>query len=606
MASKPLNGILKRVRTLAEVQTGRALADRELLARFVEHQDEAAFTVLIERHGPMVLGVCQRALRNAHDAEDACQATFLVFARKADSIRKTESLSSWLHGIACRIAANLKRSRIRAKKREQRVASPIEQSNASANWQEVQTILDEEVADLPERYRGPLLLCYWEGKTRDEAATQLSMTAGKLHGLLERGRELLRDRLTKRGLTLSGALCASMIVAGASNAALDPSLVVASTKAALLLASGGSLTPGLVSINVVTLTQEVLHTMLITKMKIVTASILCAGIAAALIGGSLASVGSAQPTKVFVQLSDQIAKSESDEAFIRRMSKDLRGIDPTPAEVHFFVANKDAGRRQKLIDLFIQERQLKQKNDLAREHERRYRDVLDAYLELKWKFAKPDEKAKPDASSPLSRQMQLEADVRRVQAELDELYSQANKAKGDKDRSVELKAEQDLLKAIQFLKLAAEKQAKDALEAEKRSVLKAIDAKKGTTAAAIQNSYFRSIMDLAREKKDVSDITQKYLESMMKYIGEHPKANDVPDAMLQIELIYRSLGKTLEANAWREKLQKDYPASPAAKMKLSSLNGTLDGKDAPLLLQRLLRAYDSADLILEAAVPDKK
>src|SRR5205809_877729 len=104
MTRQSLNGVLRHLRTVAAVQTYREMSDRDLLERFVEARDEAAFTVLIERHGPMVLGVCRRALPHFHDAEDACQATFLVLARKAASVRKKTALSSWLHGVACRVA----------------------------------------------------------------------------------------------------------------------------------------------------------------------------------------------------------------------------------------------------------------------------------------------------------------------------------------------------------------------------------------------------------------------------------------------------------------------------------------------------------------------
>src|SRR5438067_7113803 len=139
MAKKSLNGVLQHVRVLAAVQTDRALSDQVLLDRFVGQSDEAAFTVLIERHGPMVLGVCRRALKHSQDAEDACQATFLVFARKAGSIRKTASLGSWLHGIASRIAANLKRQQVRRQRREKQVALPPAQPDvASTYWKEAQ------------------------------------------------------------------------------------------------------------------------------------------------------------------------------------------------------------------------------------------------------------------------------------------------------------------------------------------------------------------------------------------------------------------------------------------------------------------------------------
>src|ERR1700727_1267611 len=107
MPKKSLDGALQHLRTMAAVLTYRELSDRDLLERFVAARDEAAFTVLIERHGPMALGVCRRALSNFHDAEDACQATFLVLARKATTLRKKASLGSWLHGVACRVAAKL-------------------------------------------------------------------------------------------------------------------------------------------------------------------------------------------------------------------------------------------------------------------------------------------------------------------------------------------------------------------------------------------------------------------------------------------------------------------------------------------------------------------
>lgn len=367
MARQSLNGVLQHLRKMAAVQTYRGLSDREVLERFAVGHDEAAFTVLIERHGPMVLAVCRRALPNSHDAEDASQATFLVLARKAASIRKTTSLSSWLHGVACRVAARLKRDHARRKIRERavRVPAPMDPA-AEVSWREVQAILDDELQRLPERYRVPLILCYLECLTRDEAAQRLGLSPGSLHGRLERARDLLRERLSKRGLTLSAVLSAAALGESAAQAALAPTFVVSSTRAALLLATGQPVTENLVATHVLTLTQEVLKTMFLTKLKLGTAAVLCAGLVAALIGGSFTSPGiaqDAQPKPMFIDplraLANHSAKSESDAEFIRRISKDLRGIDPTPAEIHFFVSSKDAGRRQKLIDLFIEERQAK-------------------------------------------------------------------------------------------------------------------------------------------------------------------------------------------------------------------------------------------------------
>jgi RNA polymerase sigma factor (sigma-70 family) len=364
MAKQSLNGVLQHLRKVAAVQTYRGLSDRELLERFVAARDEAAFTVLIERHGPMVLGVCRRALPNFHDAEDACQAAFLVLARKAASVRKKTSLSSWLHGVACRLALSLKRDHARRKNRERGVDAPAPKDPAAeVSWREVQTILDEELQQVPERYRAPLILCYLECVTRDEASHQLGLSPGTLHGRLERARELLRERLIKRGLTLSAVMSAAALGETVAQAALSPTFVVSSTKAALLLAAGQPLTESLVATNVLALTQEVLKSMFLTKLKLVTTAVLCAGLFAALIGPSFTSLGIAQDAKSYYPPAKALVipapKAESDADFIRRISKDLRGSDPTPAEIHFFVASKDAGRRQKLIDLFIQERQAK-------------------------------------------------------------------------------------------------------------------------------------------------------------------------------------------------------------------------------------------------------
>jgi RNA polymerase sigma factor (sigma-70 family) len=362
MARSALNGVLKHIRSVAAVHTHRTLSDHELLERFVSDRDEASFTVLIERHGPMVLGVCRRILPSFHDAEDACQATFLVLARKAASIRKKQSLSSWLHGVACRVAANLKRDHVRRKVREREAAAPSPTDPAcDVTWREVQTILDEELERLPDRYRAPLILCYLECLTRDEAARQLGLSSTTLHGRLERARDLLRDRLARRGLTLAAVISAAALGEGAVRAALAPTFVVSSTRAALLLTAGQPLAEGIVATHVLSVTQEVLKSMFLTKLKIGGAALLCACFFVALIGGSFASLGIAQdaPGPLRQKLATLPAKAESDTDFIKRISKDLRGTDPTPTEIYFFVTSQETGRRQKLIDLFIQERQAK-------------------------------------------------------------------------------------------------------------------------------------------------------------------------------------------------------------------------------------------------------
>jgi len=200
----------------AEAEKLRSLPDRELLRRFVEFHEELAFTTLMLRHGPMVLGVCRRVLRQTQDAEDAFQATFLLFARGAREIRNPDSIGGWLHGVALRTASKL-RSKITHRPQAvgaairpegstpaagQSASDPIEE----ATWKELRVVLDEELDRLPPELRVPLVLCYLEGRTQDEGASQLGWTRRVFRRRLEKGRARLARRLAGRGVSLSAAL----------------------------------------------------------------------------------------------------------------------------------------------------------------------------------------------------------------------------------------------------------------------------------------------------------------------------------------------------------------------------------------------------------------
>jgi RNA polymerase sigma factor (sigma-70 family) len=295
MVKKSLGSFLQDVCKLAAVQTARELGDRELLERFVAAKDEAAFAVLVERHGRTVLAACRRMLCSTHDAEDACQTAFLVLAQKAGSIRKTTSLPSWLHGVAVRVAAHVRREHGRRCKREQQGQTlAVPDPAAEVSWREVQAILDEELERLPERLRAPLILCYLDGRTRDEAAAQLGVRVACLHGRLERGRKALCERLTKRGVALSTALLATAIGEGMARAAVSPAAVLLTARAAVLLTSGGTVGPGPVSTKVLSLAQEVARNMLLTKWKLGISALLCASLLVTALGGSLAAVSAGQ------------------------------------------------------------------------------------------------------------------------------------------------------------------------------------------------------------------------------------------------------------------------------------------------------------------------
>src|SRR5437660_2354589 len=195
--------LLFQVRQLLQAQPTCRLQDMDLLELFRRQNNEAAFAELVRRHGPLVLGVCGRVLHNAHDADDVFQATFLVLARKADSIRKQGSLPSWLHGVAYRLALKCRAGTQRRRRQERPFLDYEGSTGNDAYRREVQAVLDEELQRLPEQQRAPLLLCYAEGKSQHEAARDLGWSRGTLKRRLERGRQILRDRLTRRGVTMS-------------------------------------------------------------------------------------------------------------------------------------------------------------------------------------------------------------------------------------------------------------------------------------------------------------------------------------------------------------------------------------------------------------------
>src|SRR5262245_2679596 len=290
MGERPLIGVLAHIRKRIAARDQDALSDRDLLNRFLKDRDEAAVTVLVERHGLMVLGICRRVLGHAQDAEDACQAAFLVLVRKAASVRKKESLASWLHGVAFHVATNLKRDRARRRNRDSAVAkASCEAAAEDVTWREVQLALDEELARLPERFRAPLVLCYLEGKTRDEAAQQLRWTLSTLRGRLERGRELLGARLARRGLALSAALAACHFGTGAAEAAMSPTLIISTIKAVMATGIRTAAAPGAVPARVAALSEGMVKAMLIKKLT--TAAVLLLAAAVGGVGLALAVPG---------------------------------------------------------------------------------------------------------------------------------------------------------------------------------------------------------------------------------------------------------------------------------------------------------------------------
>ncbi len=238
-------------------------SDAELLERFAVRRDESAFETLLQRHGSLVWNVCRRVLDDEHAAEDAFQATFLVLVRQAQTVSKKASIRSWLYGVALRVAVRARRREQLRRRRERE--TPVRSNHDETVASDVRPILDEEIQRLPEKYRLPIVLCYLEGRTNDEAAQLLNCPRGTVATRLARGRERLRSRLLRRGIALSAATITAALSDNALSAALSPLLLAQTAKSALT---------GTASVSITTLTEGVLHAMYLTKIKTAAAFVL--------------------------------------------------------------------------------------------------------------------------------------------------------------------------------------------------------------------------------------------------------------------------------------------------------------------------------------------
>src|SRR5262245_10972704 len=230
----PETSLARVVPTLARC-LNESVPDDELVNRYTREQDEPAFTELVRRHGPMVLSVCRRVLRNSADADDVFQATFMVLARKADSIRPASSVGPWLHGVALRTAKEALRRAARRRAKESRVVPREVRPEAAPH--DVRPILDAELARLPAQFAQVLILCDMEGRTRPEVAAHLRVPEGTVASRLSRAREMLATRLTRRGIALTVGAVASVVGADA-RAAMSPELLAGTAKAAYAFGAG--------------------------------------------------------------------------------------------------------------------------------------------------------------------------------------------------------------------------------------------------------------------------------------------------------------------------------------------------------------------------------
>ncbi|WP_165250683.1 RNA polymerase sigma factor [Paludisphaera soli] len=275
-------GTVHGLQDLLEVGATGRLSDGQLLDRFVARRDEAVFGAIVDRHGPMVWGVCRRILRDHHDAEDAFQATFLVLARRAGSVAPADRLGAWLHGVALQTALKARANRARRQAREASGRHAPEPSETPREpGDDLAESLDRALAGLPEKYRTPIVLCDLEGRSYAEAAEHLGWPIGTVSGRLCRARAMLAKRLARRGVALSAGALVSLCREAAS-ATFPASRLAPLLRAASL--TGRASWTALVSAEAAALSQEVQGGMLMTKFKTTALGLLTAGILATGIG----------------------------------------------------------------------------------------------------------------------------------------------------------------------------------------------------------------------------------------------------------------------------------------------------------------------------------
>jgi RNA polymerase sigma factor (sigma-70 family) len=271
------SSLFRHLRNLADSPSARIVPDSQLLERFLTRRDEAAFEVLLWRHGTLVWGVCRRLLRDEQAAEDAFQATFLIFLRKAASIGKRDSIAGWLYKVALRTA-------LAARARQQRSGVPVPdlhllpaENNVDSDWEEIQAILDEEVNHLPSKYRAPFILCYLQGKTNGQAAGELGCCEGTVVSRLAWARRRLRQRLAQRGLAVSAGLLMITLVREAAAGGPNGILIASTLDSVWRFTTGAFPASSAAAV----LAKGVLHTMLLHRLQRPLAAILVAGLVCA-------------------------------------------------------------------------------------------------------------------------------------------------------------------------------------------------------------------------------------------------------------------------------------------------------------------------------------
>jgi RNA polymerase sigma factor (sigma-70 family) len=371
----PASRLMPTLRRVALAGATGERTDGQLLGAFVADRDADAFAALVRRHGPMVLGVCRRVTGDHATAEDAFQAVFLVLARRAAAVKPREQVGNWLYGVAYRTAMKARAVLARRRSREKQVdVMPEQPVTPHEVWSDLQPLIDEELARLPDKLRVPVVLCDLEGRPQREVARQLGVPAATLATRLATARRSLARSLTRRGVTLSGGALAGLLTAHGTAAAVPHKVAYALAQAA---DAGGNVAASRVSPHAIQLSEGVIRMMLLTKLKALAVAVLAAagltgglglGLAPAAAGDEPARTPGANPapaatpaapgkdkTVKVVKVELRLNGELNDETFLRRLILDLCGVPPTEMELRYFTADADNEKRAKVIKWLTQD-----------------------------------------------------------------------------------------------------------------------------------------------------------------------------------------------------------------------------------------------------------
>jgi RNA polymerase sigma factor (sigma-70 family) len=319
--------IVHHLRHLIGGIPAQALTDGQLLERFLANRDETAVEVLVRRYGPLVLGVCRRVLDNAHSAEDAFQATFLVLLRKASSLDRARPLGTWLSTVAYRLALRARANELRRRRCEEQAARRRPPYGRAASSSDLVVAVEEELHRLPEKHRAALVLCYLEGKTNEQAAQILGCPRGSMAARLVRARERLREYLARRGFVLPSAAIAAALTTAAGQAPVPLPLVDATVRAALWFAGEGAGRAGPVSAGVVALARGALRATVLDRVKIATALLL-----------AVALLGTGATMLLWAGPSDRTAEAPSTKVRTKQTEAPGRGANAALSYRQAFIA----------------------------------------------------------------------------------------------------------------------------------------------------------------------------------------------------------------------------------------------------------------------------